>query len=76
MNPLLACFTCMGAPGHQSTIAAGNAILFMLFVVVGMALLLGAFVTTLVVRARRHARCNPVPTAPDPMDRLRAAARA
>lgn len=76
MTPLLACFTCMGgagAAGHQSAIAAGNAILLMLFVVLGMALLLGAFITRLALRARKHARTHPVPTAPDPMDAIRAA---
>lgn len=69
MNSLLiiACATCMGAPGHQTTIAAGNAIIVMLWVLVGMTVVLGSFVFTLARRARAHAKLHPIPTAPDPL---------
>jgi heme/copper-type cytochrome/quinol oxidase subunit 2 len=73
MNPLsiLACATCMGAPGHQTTIAAGNAIVVMLWVLVAITFMVGGFVFTLVRRARRHAEVHGIPTAPDPMDQFR-----
>lgn len=68
---LLACATCMGAPGHQTTIAAGNAIIVMLWVLVGMTVVLGSFVFTLARRARAHARIHGIPTAPDPLEALK-----
>ena len=58
---ILACATCMGAPGHQNTVAAGQAIVVMLWILLGMAILLAAFVYRLVSRARRYAREHPVP---------------
>ena len=67
---LIACATCMGAPGHQTSIAAGNAVVFMLWVLVAMAIMLGGFVFTLVRRARAHARIHGIPTAPDPLEAL------
>lgn len=67
---LIACATCMGSPGHQTTIAAGNAIIVMLWVLVGIAVMLGGFVFTLARRARAHARLHGVPTAPDPLASL------
>jgi hypothetical protein len=63
----LACATCMGNPGHQTTIAANQAIVVMLWVLVAMLLMVGSFVSALVARARRHARLHPVPGAPDPL---------
>lgn len=69
---LIACATCMGSPGHQTTIAAGNAIIVMLWVLVGIALMLGGFVFTLAKRARAHARLHGIPTAPDPLANLEA----
>lgn len=62
----LACATCMGAPGHQNTVAAGSAILVMLSILACMAVLLGAFVFRLVVRAKRYALDHPVPSDPPP----------
>ncbi len=69
--PTLACATCMGAPGHQNTIAAGNAIVVMLWILVAMMFMVGGFVFTLIRRARRHAEVHGIPTAPDPMDQFR-----
>lgn len=67
---LIACATCMGSPGHQTSIAAGNAIIFMLWLLAGMAIMVGGFVFTLVRRARAHARVHGIPTAPDPLEAL------
>lgn len=67
---LIACATCMGAPGHQTSIAAGNAVIFMLWILVGIGLMLGGFVFTIARRARAHAQAHGVPTAPDPLAHL------
>jgi hypothetical protein len=59
--PLIACATCMGAPGHQTNIAAGNAIVVMLWILLGMALMFGTFAFNLARRAARHAREHGIP---------------
>jgi len=64
---LLACATCMGAPGHELNLAAGNAIVVMLWALVGIGVMLGGFVWTLVQRQRRYFAIHGVPTAPDPL---------
>ena len=69
MNSLastLACATCMGAPGHQNTVATGQAIVVMLWILLGMAILLAAFIYRLASRAKRYARENPIPSDPPP----------
>lgn len=63
-----ACATCMGAPGHELNIAAGNAIIVMLWALVGIGLMVGGFVWTLVQRQRRYFALHGVPTAPDPLE--------
>ena len=62
---ILACATCMGAPGHQTNIAAGNAIVVMLWILLAMAFLFAWFVITLARRAARHAREHGIPGEPD-----------
>lgn len=61
ITTILACATCMGAPGQQNNIAAGNAIVLMLWLLVGMSLIFGGFVFTLARRASRHARLHGIP---------------
>jgi len=51
---ILACFTCMGAPGHQLNIAAGNAILFMVGIVAVVMAGIFAMIFNLVRRAKKY----------------------
>ena len=68
MTTIIACATCMGAPGQQNNIAAGNAIVLMLWLLAGMSVIFGCFVFTLARRASRHARIHGIPgdTAAEP----------
>ena len=61
---ILACATCMGAPGHQTNIAAGNAIVVMLWILVGLGLMFGAFAFKIARHAARHAREHGIPGEP------------
>ncbi len=64
---LIACATCMGAPGHQLSEAANSAIIVMLWVLVGIGVFFGGFFWTLISRARKYQAIHGVPTAPDPL---------
>ena len=56
---LLACSTCMGPPGHKMNLAAGNAILFMVGIVLFVLLSLGGLIFTLARRAKKYAQEHP-----------------
>lgn len=62
---LIACATCMGAPGHQLSEAANSAIIVMLWTLVGIGVFFGGLVWNLVSRARKYHAIHGIPSDPD-----------